>query len=146
MSGEDVFVDDFMVKNVITIEESSSIKNAAKKMDEANVGSILVTKNDEPIGIITERDFVRRYAVMGISLSNAVEEIMTMPLITINPNDTIWEAAELMKIHDIHKLPVIKNKKLVGIITNSDLIKLVSQSSDSEMRRICDQILTRIKN
>ena len=144
MSGEDVFVDDFMEKNVITIEESSSIKNAAKKMDEANIGSILVTKNDEPIGIITERDFVRRYAVMGISLSNPVEDIMTVPLITIDSNDTIWEAAELMKIHNIHKLPVIKDKKIVGIITNSDLVKISSQSSDSEMRRICDQILTRI--
>ena len=144
MSGEDVFVDDFMEKNIITIEESSSIKNAAKKMDEANIGSILVTKNDEPIGIITERDFVRRYAVMGISLLNPVEDIMTVPLITIDPNDTIWEAAELMKIHNIHKLPVIKDKKIVGIITNSDLVKISSQSSDSEMRRICDQILTRI--
>ncbi len=144
MSGEDVFVDDFMKKNVITIEKSSSIKNAAKKMDEANIGSILVTKNDEPIGIITERDFVRRYAVMGISLSNPVTDIMTMPLITIDSNDTIWEAAELMKIHNIHKLPVIKDKKIVGIITNSDLVKISSQSSDSEMRRICDQILTRI--
>ncbi len=144
MSGEDVFVDDFMEKNVITIEESSSIKNAAKKMDEANIGSILVTKNDEPIGIITERDFVRRYAVMGVSLLNPVEDIMTTPLITIDPSDTIWEAAELMKIHNIHKLPVIKDKKIVGIITNSDLVKISSQSSDSEMRRICDQILMRI--
>ena len=54
MSGEGDFVEDVMIKNVITIEESASIKNAAKKMAEANVGSILVTKNNEPIGIVTE--------------------------------------------------------------------------------------------
>ena len=146
MSGEGVFVEDIMIKDVITIETSTSIKEAAKKMDETNVGSIIVTKNEEPIGIITERDFVRRYAVMGISLENGVEDIMTLPLITISPDETIWEASELMKIQNVHKLPVMKDKKLVGIITNSDLIKLCSQSSDSEMRRICDAIITRMND
>ena len=145
MSGEGEFVEDIMIKNVIAVEESASIKNAAKKMGKANVGSVLVTKNNEPIGIITERDFVERYAAKGISLSSLVKDIMTLSLITIDPNDTIWEAAELMKTHNIHKLPVIKDKKIVGIITNSDLVKLCSLSSDSEMRRICDDILTRIK-
>ena len=114
MSGEGVFVEDVMEKNVITVEESSSIKNAAKKMAESNVGSILVTKNNEPIGIITETDFVRRYATMGVSLSNLVKDIMTLSLITIDTNDTIWDAAESMKIHNIHKLPVIKDKKTSG--------------------------------
>jgi len=146
MSGEGDFVEDIMIKNVITVEESASIKNAAKKMSEANVGSVLVTKNNEPIGIITERDFVERYAAKRISLSNQVKDMMTLSLITIDPNDTIWEAAELMKTHNIHKLPVIKDKKIVGIITNSDLVKLCSLSSDSEMRRICDDILTRMRN
>ena len=146
MSGEGVFVEDVMIKDVITIETSTPIKEAAKKMDETNVGSIIVTKNEEPIGIITERDFVRRYAVMGISLENGVEDIMTLPLITISPDDTIWEASELMKTQNVHKLPVMKDKKLVGIITNSDLIKLCSQSSDSEIRRICDAIITRMND
>lgn len=146
MSGEGVFVEDVMIKDVITIETSTPIKEAAKKMDETNVGSIIVTKNEEPIGIITERDFVRRYAVMGISLENGAEDIMTLPLITINPDDTIWEASELMKTQNVHKLPVMKDKKLVGIITNSDLIKLCSQSSDSEIRRICDAIITRMND
>jgi CBS domain-containing protein len=146
MSGEGDFVEDVMIKNVITIEESASIKNAATKMAEANVGSIVVTKNNESIGIVTERDFVQRYAAKGISLSSLVKDIMTLSLITADPNDTIWEAAELMKTHNIHKLPVIKDKKLVGIITNSDLVKLCSLSSDSEMRRICDSILTRMKD
>jgi len=146
MSGEGDFVEDVMIKNVITIEETASIKNAATKMAEANVGSIVVTKNNESTGIVTERDFVERYAAKGISLSSLVKDIMTLSLITIDPNDTIWEAAELMKTHNIHKLPVIKDKKLVGIITNSDLVKLCSLSSDSEMRRICDNILTRMKD
>ncbi|MDH3192587.1 MAG: CBS domain-containing protein [Nitrosopumilus sp.] len=145
MSGEGIFVEDTMTKNVVTVEEFTPIRNAAKKMDEANVGSIVVTKNNEPIGIITERDFVRRYAVMGISLSKPVGDIMTLPLITIDPNETVWEAAEVMKTNKIHKLPVIKDKKLVGIITNSDLVKLCSQSSDLEMRQICDEILTRTR-
>ena len=143
MSGEGVFVEDVMTQDVVTINESSSIKDAAKKMDEANVGSIVVTRNDEPIGIITERDFVRRYAAMGISLSSPAADMMTLPLITISPDDTIWDASELMKTRNIHKVPVVRDKKLVGIITNSDVVKICSQSSDVEIRKICDEILTR---
>ena len=66
-------------------------------------------------------------------------------VITIDPNETVWEAAESMKVNNIHKLPVIKDNKILGIITTSDLVEICSVGSDSEMRRICDQILTRMQ-
>ena len=138
-------VRDIMQKNVITIEHDKSALDAAKLISEKDISFLVILKDEKPIGVVTERDFVERYAAKGISLSNPVKDIMTLSLITIDPNDTIWEAAELMKTHNIHKLPVIKDKKIVGIITNSDLVKLCSLSSDSEMRRICDDILTRMK-
>ena len=70
---------------------------------------------------------------------------MSSPLISIDPDETVWEAAEEMKVNNIHKLPVIKENKITGIITTSDLVQICSVGSDSEMRRICDEILTRMQ-
>ena len=71
---------------------------------------------------------------------------MSSPLITISPEETIWEASEMMKERSIHKLPVKENGQIIGIITTTDIVKISSVGSDSEMRRICDQILMRMKD
>jgi predicted transcriptional regulator len=70
---------------------------------------------------------------------------MSSPLIVINQDETVWELAELMKLRRIHKVPVIHENKLIGIVTATDLTKLCSAGADSEMRRITDQILLRMK-
>ncbi|MEJ2259810.1 MAG: CBS domain-containing protein, partial [Nitrosopumilaceae archaeon] len=87
----------------------------------------------------------RRIASKEKPLTSPLEEVMSSPLISIDPDETIWEAAEQMKVKNIHKLPVIDNDKVVGIITTSDLVEICSVGSDSEMRRICDEILTRMQ-
>ena len=70
---------------------------------------------------------------------------MSSPLIGIDLDETVWEAAELMKEKNIHKVPVLENDKIIGIVTATDLVKICSLGSDSEMRRICDQIITRMQ-
>jgi len=145
MSGEGVLVRDAMKKNVITTESSDTIKDAAIKMSDANIGAIIVTENHSAVGILTERDFVRRVYAKEIPLSSPVSEVMSKPLITIESTETIWELSELMKTKNIHKVPVIENNNLVGIVTNTDLVSLASLGSDSEMRRICDQIYSHVK-
>ena len=139
------FVKDVMIDKVATLDGSSMIKDAAKLMDEKNIGCVIVTQNDQPTGILTERDFVRRIASKEKPLTSSLEEVMSSPLISIDPDETVWEAAEQMKVKNIHKLPVIDNEKVVGIITTSDLVEICSVGSDSEMRRICDEILTRMQ-
>jgi CBS domain-containing protein len=139
------FVKDVMIDKVATLEASSMIKDAAKLMDEKNIGCVIVTQNDQPTGILTERDFVSRIASKEKPLTSPLEEVMSSPLISIDPDETVWEAAEQMKVKNIHKLPVIDNNKVVGIITTSDLVEICSVGSDSEMRRICDEILTRMQ-
>ena len=79
-----------------------------------------------------------------MSLSTPVKDVMSVPLISIDPDSTIWELAELMKIKKIHKVPVIRESKLVGIVTTSDITRLCSIGSDSEMRQVCQQILSRL--
>lgn len=139
------FVKDVMISNVAALDSSSMIKGAAKLMDEKNIGCVIVTENNMPVGILTERDFVKRIASKEKPLTSPLKEVMSSPLISIDPDETVWEAAEQMKVNNIHKLPVIKENKIIGIITTSDLVEICSVGSDSEMRRICDEILTRMQ-
>jgi len=117
------FVKDVMRKSVISIDESMSIKDAATMMDDANVGSIIITKNNSPVGILTERDFVKRVASKDTPLSTKVSDIMSEPLIVIGPDETVWESAEVMQKNNIHKLPVQENDTVIGMFTTTDLVK-----------------------
>ena len=139
------FVKDVMISNIATLDSSSMIKDAAKLMDEKNIGCVIVTENNQPVGILTERDFVKRITSKEKPLTSPLKDVMSSPLISIDPDETVWEAAEQMKVNNIHKLPVIKENKITGIITTSDLVQICSVGSDSEMRRICDEILTRMQ-
>ena len=138
------FVKDSMKKNVITIDESMWIQEAAQMMTDANVGCVIVTKKDNPVGIITERDFVTRIAAEGRPLFTEICEVMSIPITTVSPDDTVWDAAEIMRCKGIHKLPVRERNEIVGIITTTDFVKICSYGSDSQMRNICDQILLRM--
>ena len=140
------FVNQVMSKNVLTLDKSTSLQEAAENMKKLNVGCVIVTGNSNPIGIITERDFVTKIVAEGRPLFTEIQEVMSSPLITIDSEETIWEASELMKEKSIHKLPVKENEQIAGIVTTTDIVKISSVGSDSEMRRICDQILLRMKN
>lgn len=140
------FVKDVMKTNVISIDSSKTIKEAACMMDDSNVGCVIITKDNAPIGILTERDFVKRIAAKSKDLSSPLSEVMSSPLTTINSDETVWEAAEKMKQNRIHKLPVLDENKVSGIITTTDLVEICSMGSDSSMRDICDQILMRMKD
>ncbi len=140
------FVKDVIKKNVISIDSSMTVKDAAIMMADANVGCVVITRGNAPIGILTERDFVKRIVSEDRDLSTPLADVMSFPLITIDSGDTVWEAAEIMKKNKIHKAPVEDQGKLVGIITATDLVKLCSMGSDSEMRHIADAILARLQN
>jgi len=140
------FVNQVMSKNVLTLDKTVSLQEAAEKMKSLKVGCVIVLEDKNPVGIITERDFVTKVAAEGRPLFTEISEVMSFPLITIDSEETIWEASELMKEKQIHKLPVKENDQIVGIVTTTDIVKISSVGSDSEMRRICDQILLRMKN
>ena len=139
------FVKDIMKTNVIAIDESMSIQDAAQMMTKANVGCVVVKRKNNPIGIMTERDFTR-IAAEGKPLFTEISGVMSSPLIVVSPDETIWEAAEIMKTKGIHKLPVQDGNNVVGMITTTDFVKICSMGSDSQMRHLCDQILLRMKN
>jgi len=140
------FVKDVMKTNIVSIDSSKTIKEAACMMDDSDVGCVIITKDDNPVGILTERDFVKRVAAQNKDLSSPLSDVMSSPLTTINSDETVWEAAEKMKQNSIHKLPVLDDNKVTGIITTTDLVEICSMGSDSSMRNICDQILMRMKD
>ena len=140
------FVNQVMNKSVITADKTTTVQDAAASMKKSNIGCVIVTDNSKPVGIITERDFVTKVAAEGIPLFTEISSIMSSPLITIDPEETIWEASEIMKEKLIHKLPVKENEEIVGIVTTSDVVKISSVGSDSQMRKICDQILLRMND
>ena len=139
------FVKDVMISDLARLDVSTSIRDAAKLMDKKDIGCIIVTKNQLPVGILTERDFVKRITAKEIPLTASLEKVMSSPLIEIDSNETVWEAAQIMKTNNIHKLLVKQDNQIIGIVTTTDLIKICSIGSDSEMRRICDQIITRMQ-
>jgi signal-transduction protein with cAMP-binding, CBS, and nucleotidyltransferase domain len=140
------FVNEVMTKTVLTADKSVSIQDVAQKMKELKIGCVIIIEDSKPVGIITERDFVTKVAAEGRPLFTEISEVMSSPLITIEPEETIWEASEMMKEKKIHKLPVKENDEIIGIVTTTDIVKLSSVGSDSEMRRICDQIILRMKD
>ena len=140
------FVNQIMSKNVLAVDKSTSLQEVAQNMKKSDIGCVIVTENNNPKGIVTERDFVTKIASEGLPLFTEISEVTSLPLVTIGPDETVWEASEIMREKGIHKLPVKENNKIVGIVTTSDIIKISSTGSDSQMRKICDQILLRMKN
>ena len=139
------FVSDVMSENLLTVDKSTSLQEAAQKMSALKIGCVVVTDDGKPVGIVTERDFVTKIVSEGRPLFTEIFEVMSSPLITIDPEETIWEASEVMKTKAIHKIPVKKDEKIVGMVTTTDIVRISSAGSDSEMRKICDQILLRAK-
>jgi signal-transduction protein with cAMP-binding, CBS, and nucleotidyltransferase domain len=138
-------VSEFMKKNVITIDASMTVLDAAKMMDDASIGAVVVLEKGIAVGIITERDLTRRIIAKGKPYTTNVKEAMSSPLIVINPDDSVWEAAQLMKTRRVHRLPAVKQNTLVGMVTTSDIVRLCSIGSDAELTRITEQILLRMK-
>ncbi len=139
------FVKQIMKTNVVSVDENATIQEVAQEMIKSKIGCVIITKDSIPFGIFTESDFVR-IAAKGNPLFTHLSEVMSTPLVMISPGETLWEAADIMKKKDIHKLPIQDENKIVGIITASDLVQICSVGSDSEMRKICDSILLRIKD
>jgi len=118
-----------MTKNVITIDANKTVIEAADLMSQNNVGDLVVMDKDTPVGIVTERDLVRRVLAERKSLNIKVSEVMTTPLRVIDPEAPLKEAARRMVNKGIRRLPVIKDNKLVGIITATDFARHLSKKT-----------------
>jgi CBS domain-containing protein len=127
-----VTVKNLMTKKALTIDLQKTVLEAAQIMSQKGVGDLIVVDNEMPIGIVTERDFVRRVVAKERTLDTKVSNVMSTPLITIGPEASLKEAARKMIKNRIRRLPVLKEHKLVGIIVVSDFARHVGKKTLSE--------------
>lgn len=124
-----MLVKDIMTSPVITIDEGESSYKAAQLMDQNDVGCIVVTsKEGKPLGIITERDFVTRVLAKNTLPSKiTAKKVMTSPLITIEPDEKLSEAARRMSRLNVRRLGVMYKGNLVGIISSKDILAVTPE-------------------
>jgi CBS domain-containing protein len=118
---------DVMIKRIIPIDDNKTIAEAAKKMTQNEIGSVIIIDNKKEIkGIATERDIVRRAVAKGIDAKKEkIAKIMTKGVVTVSPELEIEKAAKLMVKEKVKKLPVIDKKGiLIGIISEDDMSRV----------------------
>lgn len=115
-----------MSKKVITVKKNQTVSSAAKLMDKYNISSLIVAEKGVPDGIITERDVLKKIVAKDKDPAKVkVKDIVTMKVVTIDAGDSISQASNLMALGKIKQLPVMKNGKLVGIITSTDIVRAI---------------------
>lgn len=124
MEKEERKVKDVMSSPVISVLPMDLVFEAASKMVNYGIGAVLVVAGGRPEGIITERDLTRKIIIEGRDPKKTLcSEIMSKPLITIDPDVSILKAITLMKEREIRRIVVMKGGKMVGIVTEKELIK-----------------------
>jgi CBS domain-containing protein len=124
-------LEDFLKLNenrkIWTISKDQNVKQALILMSENNIGAIIIVdNNDFPIGIFSERDYARKIVLKGKSSKDTLlNEVMTKELITVTKNHKIDQCMKIMNEKGIRHLPVLENKKIVGIISIRDVLKIM---------------------
>ena len=126
---------DVMTPNPSCVTPEDSIQNAARIMRDMDTGAVPVVENGRPVGIVTDRDIVVRGVAEDGQLNRPVREIVTGSIVCASPDMSTREAADLMSEHQVRRLTVVENERLVGIVSIGDLA--VKEGKD---RRIGDTL------
>ena len=117
-----------LARKTVTAAPGNSLADVARRMQEENVGAIVVTRDDRPLGIITDRDLALAVCVRGVSPEEPVQNVMTCPVSTIREDEGIFDATRQMMETAVRRLPVVdKYKRLKGLISLDDLLLLLSR-------------------
>ena len=119
---DELKVKDAMTKKIITIKSDETVLEAAKAMETNRVGSLIVTTNEKPVGIITESDIIKKIVSKNILADNIkISDIASKPIIFSSPEERLSDAAAKMITNKVRRLAVIDNGELVGILTHTDI-------------------------
>jgi CBS domain-containing protein len=114
-----------MTARVATVKPGEPLNNVLKKMVTRNIGSIVVVEDNEPVGIVTERDISRCVTKGTSALKGKVKDVMSSPLFTVESTDSVQDAMAVMLKRGIRRLPVVNKQRLVGIVSERDLLRWV---------------------
>lgn len=122
-------VKDIMTKNIVSIQQNKTALEAARLMTESSISSLIVYDDENPVGILTERDFLNRICSKDLQASKVkIADIMSWFRIFAEPNTPLDVAVQRMINHKIRRLPVMESGKIVGIITVTDLAKALRKT------------------
>ena len=122
---------------IYTVSPDATVLEAISIMAEKGIGALVVTQDNEVVGILSERDYTRKVALMErSSYDTTVSEIMTAKVLTISRSNTVEECLQLMTDRHLRHLPVVEENKLVGLISIGDLVKAAMQ----DQKNLIDQL------
>jgi len=132
-----MLVRDVMTSPVVTINQDEPVDKVAQLMNKHHIGCVIVTAKDEkPVGIITERDLAERVVAKDVRPSKVIaKEIMSAPLVTVDSEKTISEAAKRMSLRDIRRLAVMHRGELAGIISSKDILAVTPELIETIQER-----------
>ena len=121
-------VADAMTTKPVSVNQNTTLLDCARTMDEKHVGAVVVKDNERSFGIITEQDIVRKVVAKGINpLTEKVKDYMEKKLVTVNPDEDIYDALILMRDNNIRHLPVVEDNRMIGLLTIKDILKIEPQ-------------------
>lgn len=113
-----------MIDKVVTVEPSATVKKAVDLMNLHDIGCLVVVHSGKPVGIMTERDMLKRIIHKGRnSARTKIVDVMSKPLVTASPDMRAGDAAKLMFERNVKKLPIVENGRLVGLVSITDLLR-----------------------
>ena len=142
--ADTITVRNVMTKSVIAVDSSLTVNEAAKLMEDARVGAVIVMENNSAIGIVTDRDFAVKIVAHAYHITTPVKQIMSSPLLAIGPDESVWMVADLMYSRGIRKLPVIEDDQVIGIITATDLVNQLAISTDEDIRKMYHESVIKV--
>ena len=128
-----IAINNFMTPNIKSIQPDINIKDAAKIMYEYHLPSLLVEEKGQMIGIITYADIALALTIFENKPTSQIREIMSSPIISVTSDSSILKAVEIMLEKRIHKIPIIDNEKIQGIISATDLMVLFSMLNETQI-------------
>jgi CBS domain-containing protein len=122
---------------VLSVDSNETVFDAISLMAQVNIGAILVQNDGAISGIFTERDYLQKIALKSLSSQETrVGDVMTSPVITADPGDSIQQCMETMTTCHCRHLPVVENGKLLGIVSIGDLVKRMLDEKESEVEQL----------
>ena len=130
------------ITTAICVAPTDTVYRALQIMAENNVGAVVISENDQILGIFTERDYCRKIILMGrSSLNTPIQEIMTKKMITVQPAQSLEECMELMTRYHIRHLPIEEEDKLVGLVSMRDVMESIIAFKQDRINRLESYIL-----